>query len=302
MIGSRCFGIDELSSRCLNRGEHSLNHWINLLSISTKYQLDLIRPIAIRGVDMYKPEIDPVEKNALGTKYGIKEWEASSFEILCQHPEPLTDEEAEKLGAVLVAKIFRNREIRFRSDMASGQTAGTLRPFVGLTNPPRDPTAVPDPVPGPPGVSQSDAVPTTPGVTNVKPVANSTNATPTTPDDTTIRSTSPKVKLEPLEDQNVFANPQPAPSLPNNGPSIDIGNPLPSAPRSLSPPVSGKTPQNSGPSSPTPTTSQSQGHAFFNGVSTSDPPFTVKLAEAQKPPGESALPATASQSKFTFKQ
>ena len=265
-------------SRCLNRGEPSLNYWINILSVSTKYQLDLIRPIAIKGIDTYKPEIDPVEKNVLGAKYGIKEWEASSFEVLCQRPKPLTDKEAQKLGAVLVATIFREREVRLRSDTTGGQTAGTLDPFVELTDSTRGPTAAPDPVPGPPGATQSNGVSTTSAVTNDKSVTNSTNSTPTTPDDITVKPTSPK-KLEPLEDQNV-----------------------PPAPRSLSPPVSGKAHRKSAPSSPTPMISQGQVYGFFNGVSTPEPPYTVKLAEAQKNPGESALPATASQSKFMFKQ
>lgn len=294
--------IDESSSRCLNRGEHSLNHWINLLSISTKYQLDLIRPVAVKGIDAYDPKIDPVEKNVLGAKYAIEEWEASSFEMLCQRFEPLTDEEAEKLGAVLVAKIFRERETRFKAGTAEGQTARSFQPPAELTDSLRDITPTPDPVSSPPEASQSNAVSQTSAVTNVESIANSANAATMTLDDTSAEPTSPEVKLEPLEEQDVFANPQYTPSQSNNGLSVDIGNPLPSAPRSLSPPVSEKTPQKSAPSSPTPITSQSQGYTFFNGVSTPDPPLTVKLSEAQKAPGESALPATASQSKFTFKQ
>ena len=286
----------------MSRGEPSLQHWINLLSISTKYQLDLIRPIAIKGIDIHRPGIDPVEKNVLGARYNIKEWEASSFDILCQRPEPLTDEEAKKLGAVLVAKIFRKREIRFRSYTVVGQAAGLLRPPIEPTDPPRSPAAASDPVSGPSKAFQSNAVSTTSAVTIDKPVASASDVTPTTPDDTTIKSTSPKVKLEPLEEQIVFVSPQPTSSQSNNGHSTDIETPLPPAPRSLSPSVSEEEPQKSTPSSPTSINSQNQGYAFFNGLSTSDSPFTVKLAEVQKSPGESALPATASQSKFTFKQ
>ena len=291
-----------MSSRCLSRGQPSLQHWINLLSISTKYQLDLIRPIAIKGIDIHRPGIDPVEKNVLGARYNIKEWEASSFEILCQRPEPLTDEEAKKLGAVLVAKIFRKREIRFRSYTVVGQAAGLLRPPIEPTDPPRSPAAASDSVSGPSKASQSNAVSTTSSVTNDKSVASASDVTPTTPDDTAIKSTSPKVKLEPLEEQSVLANLRSALSQSNNGHSTDTGNPLPPVPRPLSPPVSRKTPQKSAPQSPTPITSQNQTYTFFNGVNTSDPPFTVKLAAVQKTPGESALPATASQSKFAFKE
>jgi len=251
---------------------------------------------------MHRPEIDPVERNVLAVKYDIKEWETSSFEILCQRPDPLTDEEAKKLGAVLVANIFRKREIRFRSIMAGGQGAGSPGPLVGLANPSRDPTATPDPVSGSSETSQSNATSTISTAADPKPIVTSTDAVPTPPDDATVEPTASKVKLEPLEEQNVFANPQSTPGQSNNEHFIDIGNPLHPAPRSLSPPISGKIPQKPVPSSPTPTTSQSQGYAFFNGVSIPDPPFTVKLAEAQRSPGESALPATASQSKFAFSQ
>ena len=234
----------------------------------------------------------------LGAKYGIEEWEASSFEVLCQRPKPLEDEEAEKLGVLIVAKLSRERETRLRSGMAGGQAEGSLQTSVGPTNPPRGPTATSDPLPGPPKTSQS----TTSATTDTKPVVSSTNVASTSPDDTAVKPNPPKVKLEPLEEQNVFAYPQPTPNQPNSGRSINIGNPFPPAPPSFPPPVSGKAPQKSAPSEPTPATPQSQGYSLFNGVSTSDPPFAVKPVEAQKNLGESALPASASQSKFTFGQ
>lgn len=107
--------IDELLSRCLNR-EPSIQYWIDLLSISTKYELDLIIPIAIKGIDAFRPEIDPVEKYVLAIQHTVKQWEAPSFDALCQRPDPLTVEEAEKLGVVVATGVFRERE-RIHSEM-----------------------------------------------------------------------------------------------------------------------------------------------------------------------------------------
>lgn len=108
--------IDELLSRCLNRKELSIQYWIDLLSISTKYELDLIIPIAIKGIDAFRPEIDPVEKYALAIRYNVEAWEASSFKMLSRRPDPLTVEEAKKLGVVIATEVFRERE-RVRSEV-----------------------------------------------------------------------------------------------------------------------------------------------------------------------------------------
>ena len=99
-----------------NREEIPLRYWVDLLSISSKYQLDSIRLIAIQAIDDYKPDVDPVEKYVLATKYMVKEWEASSFKILCRRPDPPTVEDAKKLGVVAVTEVFRERE-KFRSKL-----------------------------------------------------------------------------------------------------------------------------------------------------------------------------------------
>ena len=277
----------------MNRGEPSLQHWIDLLSISTKYQLDSIRPIAIKGIDAYRPEIDPVEKYVLGAKYTIEGWKVSCFKILSQRPAPLTIEEAKKLGVVVVTEVFTEREkIRSKPTIADRRIAALPHPISKPTNPPRGLTAAPDSVSGPSKVPQSNKLSTTSGTTNTKPVASLANVIPTPPDDTTAKPTSPKVKLEPLVDRNFFANPPPVPSQRNDGRSADI-NLFPPGSWSFPPPVSGKTPQKSVPSGPTPTISQGQGYGLF-GASASDNPFTVKFAEAQKTPRESVLPASTS--------
>jgi hypothetical protein len=311
----------------LNRGEPSLEHWINLLSVSTKYELDLIRPIAIKGIDVHRQEIDPVEKYALATKYAVKEWESSSFKILCQRPDPPTVEDAIRLGVITVTKVFREREkIRSKWGTREGQTARSPQLVAEPANRPRA-TVDSDPESGSSKVSQPNAASTTStATTTTKPVAGSTTVTATPPNDTTVRSIPPKVKVELSEEKSVFSNPQPSPSQPINGRSTSVGSLFAPAPPLFPPPVSGKTPhvssiQQSGNSSadaflgftdfpktplpssgPTPTTSQGQGFPFSNGATTSGSLFGVKITETQKTPKESTLPTSASESKFAFKQ
>ncbi|KAF9645494.1 hypothetical protein BDM02DRAFT_3189690 [Thelephora ganbajun] len=289
-----------LPYRCLNRKNPSLQYWINLLSISTKYELDSIRPLAIEGIDRYRPEIDPVKKYALGAKYMIKEWEASSFKILCRRPDPLTVEDAKKLGVVIVTEVFRERE------------------RICLT-------IAPDRKSGPSKTSRSDAASTTSAVT--KPTASSTAMTSASPNNTTAKSTSPKVKLGLLEEQNILANLQPAPTKPNNGHSTSVGS-LSAPPQPpFSPSAFGKTAQapsiqqsesnsadvflgfaepgdskKAAPSGPTSTISQGQGCTLFEGVNTPNPQSAVKPTETGKTPRESVLPISASKFTFMFKQ
>ncbi|KAF9781379.1 hypothetical protein BJ322DRAFT_1112073 [Thelephora terrestris] len=115
----------------LTRGEPSLQYWINLLSVSTKYELDLIRRIAIKEVERYRPEIDPAEKYALAEKHAVEDWKVSCFNTLCQLPEPLTVEEAEKLGVAITTQVFRERErIRSTPDARTERAASPPQPLV----------------------------------------------------------------------------------------------------------------------------------------------------------------------------
>ena len=304
----------------MNRGDPSLQHWINLLSVSTKYQLDSIRPVAIKGIDTYRPEIDPVEKYALAVKYTVNGWEASSFKILCQRPDPLTVEEAKKLGVVIVTKIFTEREkILSKSSVAGKRTTKSPQPSIESTNLPRGPVTVPDSLSK---TSQSNPISKSSAATTTKPVTNSGTVTSMAPNNTT------KVKLELSEEQNILPNPQVAPSKPNNGRLTNTGSLFAPAPPLFPPPVPGKVPslQQSGndltdvflgftdsgnssgalskkppPSGPTSTTPRGQGHPLFSGVITSDSLFAVKPTETQKTPKDHTLPS-ASQSKFVFGQ
>lgn len=277
-IDPRCSDIDESFSRWLNRknrGKVPLQYWVDLLSVSSKYQLGSIRLIAIQAIDEYEPDVDPVEKYVLATKYMVKEWEKSSFKILCRRSDPPTVEDAKKLGVVTVTEVFRERE-KFRSKL------------IEWTNLPRDLKdggSVPSKTPQSEPASTASA-----GPTATEPVADPTTATSTSFNKTTAKPTppkvkSPKAKLEPSEEEVIFSNPQPGPSQPNKRHPTNVRS---SFPPPFRVPVSEETASG--------TTS------FFGRVTNSDVLLAVKPAEMQKSPRESTLPLSASQSKFTFKQ
>lgn len=273
----------------MNRKDPSLQYWTDLLSISTKYQLESIRTVAIKGIDTFRPEIDPVEKYALATKHMVKEWEGSSFKMLCQRPDPLTVEEAKKLGVVVVTEVFRERE-KIRSKPDTTNEAKSPQPPIGGMNHPRSlgtATVTTDNNSGQSKASQSNSI--SAATTTTESVANPGAAIFTSPNSTTTKPTSPKVKVELSEEQDVPPNPQPALSQPRNNCPYKVG--------SLLPPASGKTTQY--------LSDQQSGDdsaCVFPYLSESGDPKKPALSEMQKTRKESGLPASASQSKFVFKQ
>ena len=184
----RWFCIEEPLSRCLNRKEPSLQHWIDLLSISTKYQLESIRPIAINGIDTYRPEIDPVQKYALATKYMVEEWKRSSFKMLCRRSDALTVEEAIRLGVIVATEVFRERE-KIRSMSDTTNKANFPQPVIGSMKPPRGPGTAPVPTEesGPSNVSQSNPIS---AATATEPVPGPVAATSTSSNSKTVKPTS----------------------------------------------------------------------------------------------------------------
>jgi hypothetical protein len=90
----------------------SVNHLTNLLSISTRFDFERIRQLAISRLERLLI-LDPIEKIVLAVKHDIPQWLAPAYEALCQRPNPLNEWEARKIGwtkAVLVAQA--RKEVR----------------------------------------------------------------------------------------------------------------------------------------------------------------------------------------------
>ena len=93
----------------------SLDQWVSLLSISTRFQLDRIRRRAISKIEGHSPQLSAVDKVVFAIKHSVEPWLIPAYCDICERTEPLTDQEAEKLGVVTTARLARARELLRRS-------------------------------------------------------------------------------------------------------------------------------------------------------------------------------------------
>jgi len=92
-------------------GEHTatLAEWISILQLATRWLFDDIRSLAIRELANF--DIEPVQKVAIALQTDIPEWLHPSYVALCERHNPLSVEEARRLGVEVVAQLARAREI-----------------------------------------------------------------------------------------------------------------------------------------------------------------------------------------------
>jgi len=97
----------------------TLDEWVALLSISTRFGMEKIRQRAIYQIDDEEFEVDPIEKILLANSYDIEGWHAPAYAALCQRAKPLEVWEAEKLGLITAVKLAQVREEIRESALAS---------------------------------------------------------------------------------------------------------------------------------------------------------------------------------------
>jgi hypothetical protein len=68
----------------------------------------------------------PVEKFAIGTMLSVNEWIFPNFSRICHRERPLSDEEAQKLDIVTVARIARAREAMYNFSASSSSPADVM--------------------------------------------------------------------------------------------------------------------------------------------------------------------------------
>lgn len=99
-----------VSSQSINDEKLGLASWKALLSIATRFQFDKIRARAIAELNAGDPALNAVEKIVLANKHSVTDWLSPAYCELCSRLEPLSDQEALKLGTVTTAKLARARE------------------------------------------------------------------------------------------------------------------------------------------------------------------------------------------------
>ncbi|KAF8525981.1 hypothetical protein BU17DRAFT_62522 [Hysterangium stoloniferum] len=104
-------------------GKHvaTLPEWISILQLATRWLFDDIRSLAI--AELADLKIEPVQKVAIAIQCDIPEWLHSSYMALCDRPNPLTIEEARRLGLEVATQlacareIFRDNRYRHKRDV-----------------------------------------------------------------------------------------------------------------------------------------------------------------------------------------
>lgn len=86
----------------------SLQEWIDLLSISTRFDFERARLRAIAEIG--RSDLDPVDKIVLAGRYDVPEWLVTAYAALCQRAHPLEEQEAEKIGYRKTVLLWRARE------------------------------------------------------------------------------------------------------------------------------------------------------------------------------------------------
>ncbi|KAI6040631.1 hypothetical protein EDC04DRAFT_1459952 [Pisolithus marmoratus] len=84
--------------------------WTSVLKLSTTWKFDELRNVAIQHLDPPSRPLNPVDKFALASTYGIKKWLLPALLVLAQRPEPIKIEEGRRMGFENALKLAALRE------------------------------------------------------------------------------------------------------------------------------------------------------------------------------------------------
>ncbi|KAH7910894.1 hypothetical protein BJ138DRAFT_1151832 [Hygrophoropsis aurantiaca] len=87
----------------------SVDEWVDLLSISTRYGMENVRERALEELDSLPP-LDPIRRIVLAKKHDVLEWLIPAYAALCRRVEPLTVSEAIEIGLETTVFLATARE------------------------------------------------------------------------------------------------------------------------------------------------------------------------------------------------
>ncbi|KAI6046772.1 hypothetical protein EDC04DRAFT_1248639 [Pisolithus marmoratus] len=87
---------------------NSIEQWTSVLKLSTMWCFEKLRQASIDA--LAKSGIGPVDKVALSHRYHIKDWLLPALNELARRPEPITTEEAKRMGIDIALKLASIRE------------------------------------------------------------------------------------------------------------------------------------------------------------------------------------------------
>jgi len=94
----------------LEEAKLSKDDWCNLLSISHRYECEGAHKRSIKEINKLDLSIGDADKIAMAKKFGVEEWLLPACVGLVERQDPLTHDEAEKLGLDMTVLVSEARE------------------------------------------------------------------------------------------------------------------------------------------------------------------------------------------------
>ncbi|TFK65793.1 hypothetical protein BDN72DRAFT_772918, partial [Pluteus cervinus] len=102
----------------------SFDEWASILKVAHHWEFRSIIKLALEKIE---PVSSPVDKVVLGRTYNIPEWAIEARVLLCRREEPITLEEASRMGMEEVVNISQTRHHIRSSEIRSGLQDSTIR-------------------------------------------------------------------------------------------------------------------------------------------------------------------------------
>ena len=88
----------------------TLNDWIAILSISSRFIFDRIRERAIKEIATHPDQINPFELIGLAIKHDVQQWLKPAYEKAVTRTDLISHAEALKVPSPIVVMLMRSRE------------------------------------------------------------------------------------------------------------------------------------------------------------------------------------------------
>ncbi|OSC98445.1 hypothetical protein PYCCODRAFT_1001730 [Trametes coccinea BRFM310] len=129
----------------------TIDEWRSILSLATRWEFNDVRELAIRELQVL--DMSPIDRICLAQEFDITgRWALSAYIALCERPEPLSLDEAARLGLDVSIRIAQLREqlrarghrssnmggyhsltrsAALRHDASRGSVGGVVKPLSG---------------------------------------------------------------------------------------------------------------------------------------------------------------------------
>ena len=88
----------------------TLNDWIGILSISTRFIFDKVRERAIKEITTHLDQINSFELIELAMKHDVQQWFKPAYEKVVTRTDLISHAEALKVPSPIVLMLMRSRE------------------------------------------------------------------------------------------------------------------------------------------------------------------------------------------------